>query len=73
MHGNTTTMTAVRKSMTSAISGVATMGKPMPIAPWTKPAAIMTIAIHASTHAPELSSPVIERSAEARQCFPSCP
>ena len=38
MHGSSTTITAVRISVTSAISGVATIGNPRPSAPCMKPA-----------------------------------
>ena len=46
MHGSSTITTAVRISDTSAMSGVAIVGKPSPRAPWTKPENSMTIATH---------------------------
>jgi hypothetical protein len=49
--GSNTMMIAVRMSVTIAISGVATNGKPKPSAPWSSPASRVTHASHSSTAA----------------------
>jgi hypothetical protein len=45
-HGSRTRITAVRMSVTAAMSGVATMGNPNPSAPCTSPASMSTRNTH---------------------------
>ena len=56
-HGSNTRMTALRMSVVSAMSGVATIGKPSPSAPCTNPASAITTATHSSTPSDRDSNP----------------
>lgn len=56
-HGSSTRITALRISVTSAISGVATRGNPRPSAPCTSPARAITNTTHSTTPADKDSNP----------------
>ena len=60
MHGRSTMMTAVRMSATTAISGVASVGKPSPSAPCTTPARSTTATIHVTRGGVRDSKPGID-------------
>ena len=57
MHGSSTRITAVRMSVTAAIIGVATIGKPKPSAPCTSPAKASTSATQINIASVRFSKP----------------